>query len=229
MSNHIRYLRQPIASLYPLPFVEQPSYLQRRPLPHPVVEQVGGGVYQDAGKEFVVPVVVVCQTAHRSLDAGDDDRCVGIELFEDARVDIGGTVGTEACLPTWGVGIVVSQTPSGGVVVHHGIHGATSDAEEEPRTTELAEVAQVIAPVGLRDDGHAVACRLKCTPDDGRPKRRMVNVGIAGDKHHIHLLPSQALHLLQCYRQEMSHIIYNFKKTKIFCQMRINVYLCIPI
>ena len=91
-------------------------------------------------------------------------------------------------------------------MIHHGVHGAAGNAEEESWGTELAEVAQVVAPVGLREDGHAVACRLERPPDDRGTKRRMVDIGVASDQHHVHLLPSQALHLLQRYRQKMPHI-----------------------
>jgi len=90
-------------------------------------------------------------------------------------------------------------------VVHHAVHGAAGDAEEETRGAELAEVAQVVAPVGLRDDGDAESGRLERAPDDGGAERRMVDVGVAGDEHHVGPVPAEALHLIECYGQEVCH------------------------
>ena len=146
--------------LHGLAFGQQAGYLEGGALAHAVVEQVGGGVGQYAGKQTVVPIVVVRQTAHGGLYARHDDGHIGIYLFQYASVDIGGAVGTETSLSTRRVGVVVAKATGSGVVVHHTVHRPAGDSEEETRTTKLAEIAQVVAPVGLRYDGHTVASSL---------------------------------------------------------------------
>ena len=200
------HLGQFIAGLDALALVEHLGNLERRSLTHAIVQQVGRSIYQYRGEKFVVPVVVVCQATHRSLDASNNDRHIGINLLKDARIDISGAVGSESSLTTRGVGVIVAQTPCGSVMVHHAVHGTTSNAEKESRTSELSKITQVVSPVGLRNNGHLVPCCLKRAPDNSRAKRRMVNIGIACDQHHVNLLPTETLDLLQCYGQKMSHI-----------------------
>ena len=187
------------------PLGQQGGHLEGGALAHAIVEEVGRGVGKNAGEKAVVPIIVVCKAAHGGLDAGKDDGDRGIELFEDAGVDISGAVWTETSLTARGVGIVVTQTAGSGVVVHHAVHGSAGDAKEKARCAELAEVAQVVAPVGLRDDGHPIARSLKGAPYDSGAKGRMVHICIASDKHHIHGVPSQPPDLVQSDRQKMRH------------------------
>ena len=147
------------------------------------------------------------QAAHGGLDAGHDDGHVGVELFQYSRVYVCRPIGAESCLSAGGVGVVVTQTACGCVVVHHTVHSAGGDAEEKSGGAELAEVAQVVAPVGLRDDGHFVPRRLQRPPDDSSAERGVVDVGIARYEHNVDLLPPEALDLVQRYRQKMRHII----------------------
>ena len=63
---------------------------------------------------------------------------------------------------------VVGASPAvGGVVVYHRVHGAGTHAEEQARAAELAEVAEVVLPVGLRHDGHLAACCGQRAPYHG--------------------------------------------------------------
>ena len=53
-------------------------------LSHSIYEEVGLAVHQDGWHESVVPIVVVCESAHGGFYATDDDGRVGEVLFEDA-------------------------------------------------------------------------------------------------------------------------------------------------
>ena len=185
-----------VASLDAFALVEQLGYLEGGALAHAIVEEVGGGVGQDAGEELIVPIVVVRQPTHRGFDTGNNDRGIGIELLENARVDIGGTVGAKTCLAARSVGIVVTQTTGGGIVVYHTVHHSAVDSKEKSWLPEFAEVAQVVAPVGLRDDSHTVACCFECAPNDGCTEGRMVDVCIARDQNYVDLFPPETLDLI---------------------------------
>ena len=99
----------------------------------------------------------------------------------------------------------MAQTTGGGIVVYHTVHHSAVDTEEKTWLPEFAEVAQVVAPVGLRDDGHTVACRLERAPYDGCAKRGVVDIGIAGYEDDVDHVPPEAFHLVECYGQKVSH------------------------
>ena len=85
----------------------------------------------------------------------------GKEVAEYAAVHDGRIVGPCSVTRTRGVGVVAATAACGGVVVDHRVHGSGRDSEKEPWRAKLAEVTQIILPVGLRHYGHSVACRLK--------------------------------------------------------------------
>ncbi len=117
---------------------------------------------------------------------------MGIEPLEDARVDLHGAVGAEPRLPAGRVGVVVPQADVGRVVVDHRVHRPGRDAEEEARSPQLGEVAQVVAPVGLGHDRHAVALGLEQAPHHRRAERGVVDIGVAREEDDVQLLPIRA-------------------------------------
>lgn len=182
------------------------GHLLHHPLAHAVDEQVGAAVDQDRGFEPVLPVIVVGEPPQRGFDAAHDHRRVWVEPFEDARVGLDGVVGAEARRAARGVGVVAAQPLVGRVVVDHRVHRAGRHAEEETRRAELAEIAQVVAPVGLRNDGHAVALGLQQAADDRGAEGRMVDVGVAREEHDVHRVPAPLAGLLEGGGQK-SHVI----------------------
>ena len=132
---------------------------------------------------------------------------VRIEALEDLRVDRHGVIGPETGLSARGVGIVMAQPDVGRVVVDHRVHGSGRHAEEQPRRAQFGEVAQVVPPVGLGDDCHAIAFGLEQPSDDRRPESRVVDVGIAREEDHIELIPSAIADLLDGCGQK--HLLAN--------------------
>ena len=64
------------------------------------------------------------EAAEGGLYTADDHRHVREQLFEDLGIHRYGVVRTGAGLAVGSIGIVVPQALGGGVMVHHGIHGA---------------------------------------------------------------------------------------------------------
>ena len=170
-------------------------HLLHHPLAHAVHQQVGAAVDENRRFEAVAPVVVMRQPPQRSLDAAYDHRHVGIEPFENSSVYRDGVIGSESRLAARRVGVVAAQADVGGVVVHHRVHRSRRDAEKEPRRAQLGEVAQVVAPVGLRHDGHATPLGLQQAADHRRAERRVVDIGVAREQDHVDVIPPQGPHL----------------------------------
>ena len=106
--------------------------LPNRLFTHPINQKVGSTAHQNAGQEFVLPIVVVRHPTERSLNASENDRSVRVELFQAFRIDNAGIVGTHVRSSVWGVSIVTSQPFVGCVVVDHRIHRSGRNAEKEP-------------------------------------------------------------------------------------------------
>ena len=183
------------------------GHVDDRLVAHAVHEQVGPAVDQYRGVERVAPVVVVGQSAQRCLDAADHDGRVRVERLEDARIDGHRAVGAESGLAAGRVGVVAAQAEVGRVVVHHRIHAAGRDAEEEARFAQFAEVAQVVAPVGLRHDGHAVAFGLQQPADDRRSEGGVIDVGIAGEQDDVEVVPAECFHLFGRGREPVARVV----------------------
>lgn len=160
------------------------------PLAHAVDQKVGARFGQHRGLERVVPVVVMGQAPEGGFDAAHDDRDMREQPFEDLGVDRHGIVGAEPRLAAGRVGVVAPQAQVGRVVVDHRVHRPGRDAEKEPRHAQLGEVAQIVAPVGLRHDGHVVAFGLQQAADHRRAERRVVDVCVAREEDDVQLIPS---------------------------------------
>ena len=130
-------------------------------------------------------------------------------------IDRGGVVGPETGLAPGGVGIVAAQPLVGGVVVDHRVHIAGGDAEEESGLAQFLEIPQVILPVGLRQNGHAQSLALQHTPDDRRPERGVIHIGVAVHNDDIHIVPPQVIQLFLGNWKKMFVIHYDWIKRKV--------------
>ena len=142
------------------------------------------------------------EPSQRRFDAAHHHRRAGIEPFEDAGIGLDSVVGAEARRTARGVGVVAAQTFVGRIVVDHRVHGPGRHGEEEARRAELAEIAQVVAPVGLRNHRYAVTFCFEQAADDRRAESRMVDVGVAREENDVHRIPAPLAGLLDCGRQK---------------------------
>ena len=102
----------------------------------------------------------------RGLDAAKHDGYIGEQLLQNLGIDDGGVLGPHVVATVRTIGILGAQSAGGGVLIDHRVHTARSNAEEQAGTAQLLEVAVVTMPVGLRNDGHPIACRLQCASND---------------------------------------------------------------
>ena len=185
----------------PLPRSQAMRQLHDLPLGVAEDEQVCFRVKEDRAAHFLRPVVEVRNPAQRGFDAADHDRHVAIRLAHALRVDDHRPIGPLAALPARRVRVVAAHAPVGGVAVHHRIHVAGGDAEEQVRATESLE-RLCIVPVRLRDDADTKALCLECAADDGHTEARMVDICVARDEDHVAGVPAKRLHLRARHRQE---------------------------
>ena len=188
-AGHERHLPQFAQQLGIVSVAQCPGDLLYDPFAHAVDQQVGAAFGQHRRLERIAPVVVVRQPPQRGFDSPDYYRDVREQSLDDSRVDCYGIVGPKPRFAAGRIGVVAPEADVGRVVVDHRIHRPGRDAEEEPRRTQLGEVAQVVPPVGLRHDGHAVAFGFEQAADHCRAECRMVDVGVARKEDDVQLLP----------------------------------------
>ena len=184
------------------------GYLDYRLLPHAIDDEVGTGIAEDTRAETILPVVVMSHASQRGLYAAEDDRDVRIQMFQNLRIDDGGIFRTQVVAAVRRVGVFRAQALGGGVFVDHRVHTTGRNAEEQPRLPQLLEVAEVAVPVGLWDNGDAVAGSLEGAADDGSTERGVVNIGIAGKQDDVHLIPSPQFQFLFGRWQEVCQLIF---------------------
>ncbi len=157
-------------------------------------QQVGLRVHQHRAAHLLRPVVEVRDAPERRLDAADHDRHVLVRLPGALRVHDHAAVGPRAGHAVRGVGVVAADAAVRGVAVHHRIHVAAGDAEEQVRLAQAHEVAGRV-PVGLGDDADAEALRLEHAADDGHAEAGVVHVGVARDDDDVAGIPAERVHL----------------------------------
>ncbi len=145
----------------------------------------------------------MCNPTQRRLDATEDNRDVRINLFQNVAIDYRGVIRTETRLASRSVSVVGTKAFIGCVVVHHRVHASCRDTEKQARLAELTEIAQVVAPVRLRDNAYFVAFLFKCASDNCRSKRWMVDVRVAADEHNIELVPTAQVGFFLRYRKPL--------------------------
>ena len=99
------------------------------------------------------------------------------------------------------VGVVGAPPLVRGVVVHHRVHRARGDPDEEPRPPHARDVRGA-PPVRLRDDPDPVALRLEHPADHRRAEARVVHVGVARHEQDVERVPAARAHLGAGGRQE---------------------------
>lgn len=161
---------------------------------HAVDKGIGTAVYQNAGQHLVLPVVVVREPAHTGFDASEYDGDIGIETLQYLGIDDRRIFGPHVRTGIGSIGIVAAQTLVGRIFVDHGVHAAGTDTEKQAGTSQLLEIAQVVAPVGLGYNGYPQAFGFEDTANDSRTERGVVYVSIAAEKDDIQFVPSTEFH-----------------------------------
>ncbi len=156
-------------------------------------QQVGLGIHEHGTTHRLGPIIKMSNAPQTGLDPTDDDR--------NSLEGFAGTLGIDGDRVVWpsagrgvrGIGVVGARTPIGGVAVHHGVHVAGGDAEEEVRPSQSLEIGGR-GPIRLSDDADAEPLRLQETTDDGHAKGRMIDIGVASDDDDIATVPAQQIH-----------------------------------
>jgi hypothetical protein len=179
---------------------EPPGDLDDAALAHAVYQQVGFAVEQDRAPDFVTPVIIMSQPPQARLDAAGDDRHALEGLAGPLTIRQRGAIRPPSDLAARAVGIVVADFAVGGVVVDHRVHVARADRKEQPRPAECPPgIARV--PVRLTENRHAKTGTLEQPPQQRHGEARMIDIGIAADKHHIHIVPPAREHFGPRHRQ----------------------------
>ena len=175
---------------YLLPFGQSLANSYRILLAHTVENHVGTAVAEYALPDPVLPIVIMCQSPHRSFDTAQYYWDIGKELFQDLGVDNRGIIRPHVVARVWAVRIVVSLSAVGSVAVNHRVHSPRRYGKAQPRLPQLLEVTEVAVPVGLRDYGHLESFRFQHTANHRGSESRVVDISVAAEEDDIELIPS---------------------------------------
>ncbi len=98
-----------------------------------VHQQIRLGVQQHRAPHLLAPVIEVRDAAQRGLDAADDDGHVLESFARTLRVHHDAAIGALAAHAAGRVGVIAANPLVRGVAVHHRVHVARGDAEEQVR------------------------------------------------------------------------------------------------
>ena len=170
---------------------------------HTIYNKVGTRIAQDATHQLVLPIVVVRNSAHRSLYTAKSHRHIRIDAFENLGVDDSRIFRATVVATIRAVCILATQTLVGSILIHHRVHAARRNTEKQAWLTQLLEVAEVAMPVGLRHNSHSIARSLKRATYHGSTERRVVYISICRKKDYIKFVPSTQFAFLLCGRKKI--------------------------
>ena len=179
---------------------QAPDDLDQRALAHAVDQQVGLGVHQNRTPHLVAPVIVVGQAAEAGLDAAGNDRHAPERLAGPLAVGQRGSIGPQTRLAVGAVGVVVADLAGGRIAIEHRVHVAGAHGEADPRPAE-GPPRFAGAPVGLAEDRHAKPLGLEHAAQQRHGEAGVIDVGVAGDKDHVHGVPTPGSRLGRRHRQ----------------------------
>ena len=134
--------------VYALPCRKTGAHLLYLVLAHAVHQQVGAAVNENRGAHCVVPVVIMCKAAERSLQTAYSYGDIPEVFAELLAVDYNCAVRALACHASCGVCVVGALSLSRSVVSYHGVDISCGHKKGVLRRTEAAEIP-VAVPVGL--------------------------------------------------------------------------------
>ena len=142
------------------------------------------------------------QAAEAGLDAAGDDRHAAIGFAGPLTVGQRGPVRPPPDAAVRAVGVVVADLAVGRVVIEHRVHVAGADGEAQPGPAE-ALPGPAGMPVGLAENGHAIALGLQQPAQQGHGEAGMIDVGVAADEDHVDGVPAAGPHFLRGHRQRL--------------------------
>ena len=157
-------------------------------------EQVRLAVEQHRPANFFGPVVEVRDATQRRFDTTDDERGIGKRFTSTLCVNDDGTVRPFAALAVRRVRVVAAHATVRRVAVHHRVHVAGGDAEEQVRAAKLRERIGT-APVRLSKNANAETLGFQQAPHERHAEAGVVDVGIAGDQDDVAGIPAEQVHL----------------------------------
>ncbi len=166
------------------------------PLRHPVDKHVCSAGNQNGRLKLVLPVIIMHQSPHGGLYPPYEYRQRRKKPFKRPGVDYCCIIRSEAGSTAGSIGIIGSQPAGCSIMVDHGVHVSCSNSKEKTGLPQLGEVAQIIPPVGLRNNGYLHPFRLQNPCNYRSPERRVINVGITRKQNDISPPPPKSVHLL---------------------------------
>jgi hypothetical protein len=128
-------------------------------------------------------------SSQRGFYSSQNNRSVGIKLFQNFGVNNGWIIRTKTCLIVWCISIIATQTFRGSVMIYHGIHTAGCNSEKQSRTPKFLEIPKIVLPIWLRQNGYFIAIMLQNSPNYSHSETRMINIRIACNQYNINLRP----------------------------------------
>jgi hypothetical protein len=172
------------------------------PLPHTVYQNIRLGIQEDGTPHRIGPIIVLGKTAETRLDPAYDEGYIFITppdpfgIFEDRPIR------PEARPAPRGIGVLGTGLFSGGIMGHHGIHVPRPNQKAQPGPAQN-RIRAGIPPIRLGYNPHPKSRIFKHPGHYRQGKRRMIPIGIAGDKNKITNIPAPPFHVPTGYGEEV--------------------------
>ena len=150
------------------------------------------------------------QPPQRCLYTPNHNRHLRPEFFKNLGIYGYRVVRAHSRCPVGRIGICAPQPLCRSVVIYHRVHSSCRDSKEEPWSAQLAEITQIVSPIGLRHNGNPVTCRFQDSADYSCTKRGMIYVSISANEDNIHIIPSPCLHLLPGSGRKQIRLGHNY-------------------
>ena len=167
------------------------SEFQYRLFSHSINQIVRLGIKKDRAADLVVPEIIMCHAAQRSLDTAEHDRFCILEVPADqVGVDHAGTVRTAVVDPAGRIIIAFAGLFGSGIIRHHRIHRTGGYAPEELRLAQTGDISRGIH-IRLGDNCRVVTGILQHMTDHSDPDVRRIDIGIPRHQDHVRRVPAE--------------------------------------
>ena len=177
---------------------------------HAIDQDVRFAVDKERWAHLVLPVVVMSDPPETRLHPAEDRWFSGKCSLAELGIDHRRMGWFQPRLSAGRKHIFMTHAASRRIDANHGVHVAAGDGTADRGRAEGLERVGIL-PVRLGDHADTIARIHQQTPDQSRTERRMVHIGITGNKQDVNRIPFAGFHLFPGQRDKSGQIVFGHK------------------